>query len=86
MPSWAAILVSITFVLLFGEILPSAFFVGPNQLQLASHLAPLMQFFLRIFVPFNVPLGRLFDFDKIVGTEAGAMEETHNQSELSALV
>ena len=31
MPSWAAVLLSVTVVLICGEILPSAVFTGPNQ-------------------------------------------------------
>ena len=35
-PSWAAVVLSITLVLIFGEIIPTALFTGPNQLVIAS--------------------------------------------------
>jgi hypothetical protein len=30
-PSWAAVLVSVSGVLIFGEIIPTAIFTGPNR-------------------------------------------------------
>lgn len=35
-PSWAAVVISVTLVLVFGEIIPTALFTGPNQLAIAS--------------------------------------------------
>ena len=42
-PEYVAILISVTMVLIFGEILPSAVFSGPRQLQLAAVAAPLVK-------------------------------------------
>jgi hypothetical protein len=39
-PQWAAIVLSVTLVLVFGEILPSAIFTGPNQIPIAAAFAP----------------------------------------------
>lgn len=41
-PSWAAVLVSVTAVLFFGEIIPSAIFTGPNKLFIAASFAGLV--------------------------------------------
>ena len=41
-PSWLAIILSVSLVLLFGEILPSAVFTGPKQLQISSAFTPLV--------------------------------------------
>ena len=38
-PSYVAVLLSVTMVLIFGEILPSALFSGPNQLKIAARMA-----------------------------------------------
>ena len=42
-PSYIAVLLSVTMVLLFGEILPSAFFTGPEQLKTAALMAPFVR-------------------------------------------
>merc|ERR1719461_1691721 len=39
---FVAVLLSVTFVLMCGEILPSALFTGPNQLVIASTFVPLV--------------------------------------------
>jgi len=38
-PSYVAVILSVTLVLIFGEILPSALFSGPNQLKIAARMA-----------------------------------------------
>lgn len=38
-PAWAAVLISVSFVLVFGEIIPSAVFTGPGGMAIASHFA-----------------------------------------------
>merc|ERR1712113_1000227 len=50
-PAWAAVLVSVTCVLFFGEILPSAIFTGPKQLTVVAALSGLVRFLLCIFYP-----------------------------------
>merc|ERR1719254_493794 len=48
-PSWLAVIMSVTLVLMFGEIIPSAVFTGSEQLKIASKFAPtvaVVQFFL----------------------------------------
>jgi metal transporter CNNM len=81
-PSWAAILLSTTIVMIFGEILPSAIFTGPDQLKLSSKVAPVVQLFLFVFYPWAVPLARLLDW--IV--QEDEHPEGYNRGELSALV
>lgn len=56
-----AIIVSVTFVLFFGEIVPSAFFTGPNQIQIAASLVPLAKAVMCILSPIAVPIARLLD-------------------------
>merc|ERR1719247_2067805 len=48
-PSWLAVVLSVSLVLVFGEILPSAVFTGKSQLSMASKFAGFvgrMQFLL----------------------------------------
>lgn len=44
LPTYMTIVFSVTVLLVFGEIIPSAIFTGPDQLLLASRLAPLVRF------------------------------------------
>ncbi|EED90505.1 hypothetical protein THAPSDRAFT_269456 [Thalassiosira pseudonana CCMP1335] len=57
----ASILVSVTLVLFMGEIVPSAFFTGPNQVEVAARLVPLVEVLLVIFAPLAIPIGKLLD-------------------------
>ena len=61
LPSWAAILVSVTGVLIFGEIIPSAIFTGPNQLRIASALSPVVYALIAIASPIAYPLALALD-------------------------
>jgi metal transporter CNNM len=85
-PSWAAVLMSVTLILVFGEIVPSGIFTGPNQLYLGSKMAPLMLFFLRLFYPIASPLARILDYLTDEGGDDHHQDETYNRGELSALV
>eukprot|EP00927_Polykrikos_kofoidii_P053595 TRINITY_DN4819_c0_g1_i3.p1 TRINITY_DN4819_c0_g1~~TRINITY_DN4819_c0_g1_i3.p1 ORF type:complete len:507 (-),score=94.26 TRINITY_DN4819_c0_g1_i3:160-1680(-) len=65
MPEWLAVLISISVVLLFGEIAPSAVFLGPNQLFLASKLTPLVRLVEIILWPLVWPVS--LTLDKLLG-------------------
>ncbi|KAL7532843.1 hypothetical protein ACHAXR_004890 [Thalassiosira sp. AJA248-18] len=56
-----AILISVVLVLVFGEILPTALFTGPNQIQVASHCAPLVKVLMVLMYPVTYPIARLLD-------------------------
>jgi metal transporter CNNM len=85
-PTWVAILLSTTVVLLFGEILPSGVFTGPHQLYLGYKVLPLMKFFLIIMYPFAAPMAWLLDYLVSYGKEASHQDLFYNRGELSALV
>lgn len=61
MPSWAAILISTTFILIVGEVVPQALCVGPQQLQIASKSSPLVSFLMTVTCCITVPVGRALD-------------------------
>jgi metal transporter CNNM len=82
-PSWVTILLSTTLILVFGEIIPSGVFMGPNQLFLGNLMVPAMRFFLWLFYPVVKPLAALLDY--LTETD-GAPAEVYNRGELSALV
>jgi metal transporter CNNM len=79
-PTWVAIVLSVTLILIFGEMIPSAIFTGPHQLYLAAQMTPMVKFFMFILYPLAGPLGMLLDH--LVSDE----EEGYNRTELSALV
>lgn len=96
----ASILVSVTLVLFMGEIVPSAFFTGPNQVEVAARLVPLVKVLLVIFAPLAIPIGKLLD-RVMHGDEGNEQEDTtedsieeedvtggnyYNRGELGALV
>jgi metal transporter CNNM len=86
-PSWAAILLSTTLILLFGEIVPSAIFTGPNQLRLGYLLSPLVLFMMMFLYPIAMPLTYLLDYLVLGNQEDGDdPQEAYNRRELSALV
>jgi metal transporter CNNM len=61
-PRWSAqVLFSVVFVLVFGEILPSAIFTGPSQLRMAALCAPLVKCVLAVFSPITYPISLLLD-------------------------
>lgn len=84
-PGWIAVLLSTTLVLLFGEILPSAIFTGPDQLKLGYQMVPLVKVLLWLLYPIAKPLSLILD--KIVHPEGEDLHsEEYNRAELAALV
>lgn len=86
MPAWAVLLLSTTLVLLFGEILPSAICMGPQQLQLGYYMLPPFKVLMFILYPVTKPCSLLLDY--IVHGPDGEDEtqEEYHRGELSALV
>ena len=56
-----AIVISVTLVLFFGEIIPQALCTGPNQLKIASFLAKPTIFLMYVTYPISYPLSLLID-------------------------
>mmetsp|Transcript_4800 Transcript_4800/g.8955 ORF Transcript_4800/g.8955 Transcript_4800/m.8955 type:complete len:430 (+) Transcript_4800:887-2176(+) len=61
-----SVIISVTFVLICGEIIPQALMTGPDQLKIASRLVPLVRTVMYVFSPISYPLALLLD--KILGT------------------
>eukprot|EP00347_Sterkiella_histriomuscorum_P014098 403362175 len=62
MPSFWAIIVSVTAVLFFGEVIPQAVCTGPQQLQIARMLAPLIKFLMLSLGIVTWPLSKILDY------------------------
>ena len=80
-PSWAAVLISVTLILLFGEILPTALFTGPSQLIIASKFTSLVYFLQLVFWPIAYPMS--LALDNYFGLDESEM---YSRDEISAMV
>jgi metal transporter CNNM len=81
MPSWMAILISTTFILVFGEVVPQALCVGPQQLQIASGATPLVKVIMYIFMPVTYFIAKALDW--FLGTHG---ERRYNRDMLIGIV
>ena len=59
---FAAVIISVTLLLFFGEIIPQALCTGPNQMKIASILSPFTYFLMVITYPISYPIALLMDF------------------------
>ena len=60
-PEAMSIVLSVTCVLFFGEIIPSAVFTGPSQLKIAALLCPCVRLLMAITCPISYPVSRVLD-------------------------
>ena len=72
-----AILISVSCVLIFGEILPSAIMTGPRQLQIAAALAPAIRCLLILTAPIAWPMAKLLD--RCLGHQDGLTRFKRNE-------
>eukprot|EP01035_Chromulina_nebulosa_P023234 gene23234-30116_t len=82
LPAWAAVLISVTLVLLCGEILPTAIFTGPDQLVIASRCTGLVYFLEIIFYPIARPMALLLD--RFLGSDCD--DDYMRRDEISAML
>jgi len=66
-PEWASILISVTAVLIFGEIIPQALCTGPNKIAICSFFVYPMRFLMYGLCIIGWPLAKLLD--KVIGHE-----------------
>lgn len=57
-----AVVISVTFVLVFGEVLPQALCTGPDQLKIASNLCPMVRVLIIVLFPMSYPIAKLLDY------------------------
>lgn len=60
-PAWLAVVLSVSFVLVFGEILPSALFTGPSQLIVSSYFTAPVRLLMLLLSPIGWPLAKALD-------------------------
>ena len=62
MPEYLAIILSVSLVLVFGEVLPQAICTGPDQIKIASMVAPMTKCLMYICSPISYPIAKLLDY------------------------
>jgi len=75
------VILSVSLVLIFGEILPSAIFTGSEQLKIAAMFAPLVACCQCVLAPIAVPLAKTLDV--LLGEDH---KGRYNFAELRAIV
>ncbi|KAG6576423.1 DUF21 domain-containing protein [Phytophthora cinnamomi] len=81
-PEGVSIVLSVTCVLMFGEIIPSAIFTGPSQLRIAAALTPGVKVLMAVVFPIAYPISKLLDW--WIGADHNAAQ--YKRNELKALV
>jgi len=86
-PGYIAVLTSVTLVLLFGEIIPSAIFTGPNQIPIAASWAPMVATLMWFLSPITYPIVRLLDWSLGHEESCGSCGDTYyDRGEIGAMV
>jgi metal transporter CNNM len=80
-----AVVLSVTLVLFFGEIIPSAVFTGPNKIALASKMTPLVKLVMFLLWPIAFPIAKILDH-VLHDDDNEESADAFNRGELSALV
>jgi len=75
---YVAILVSVTLVLFFGEIVPSAVFTGPDQVKMAAGLVPLVKVVMFATYPLAMPIAKLLD--RVLHDDSGGSDTSHDNN------
>ncbi|OEU19879.1 DUF21-domain-containing protein, partial [Fragilariopsis cylindrus CCMP1102] len=79
-----SVILSVSFVLIFGEILPSAIFTGPKKLKLASNMVPIVKIVMCLCYPISYPIAKVLD--KFLHDDDGDDGGAFDRGEISALV
>ncbi len=57
-----SVLISVTIVLVFGEIIPQAFCCGPNQIDIAFIMCKPTKLLMYVTSPVSYPIARTLDY------------------------
>jgi metal transporter CNNM len=56
------VVLSVTFVLAFGEVIPQALCTGTNQINIACKAIPIVKCLIVLFFPLSYPIAKLLDY------------------------
>ena len=79
-----AIMLSVSFVLVFGEIMPSALCTSSLGLRISAMMAPIVMLFMVVLSPVAYPIGRLLDF--LLGHSSQDEVGRYNKAQIKALL
>lgn len=92
MPEYLAIIVSVSLVLIFGEVLPQAVCTGPDQIKIASMVAPLTKSLMWVTSPISYPIAKSLDYllgehhkSRFLNTDLKALIELHTFNSLQKM-
>ena len=87
-----AVVISVTLLLIFGEVIPQALCTGPRQIQIASMMAPFTLLLMKISSPITFFLGKALDIilgehhkSRFQNTDLKALVEMHTYKALKEL-
>ena len=87
-----AVVISVSLILVFGEVLPQALCTGPNQNKIAAMAAPFTYCLMVVSWPLSYWIGRLLDIilgehhkTRYLNTDLKALVELHTYSALKKL-
>ena len=83
LPSWAAVVFSVTLVLIFGEVVPTALFTGPQQLKIAYKFSGIVRVIQFCLYPVARPMA--MGLDRFLGDDHDK-EEMYTRDEIAAMV
>lgn len=89
---YMAIIISVSLVLFFGEIIPQALCTGPSQLKIACTLAPLTKGLMYLSFPISYPIALILDNfvgkhskSRFLNTDLKGLIELHTLESLDKL-
>lgn len=92
MPEYLAIIVSVSLVLVFGEVLPQAVCTGPDQIKIAAMVAPMTKLLMYICSPVSYPIARALDYllgehhkSRFLNNDLKALIELHTINSLQKM-
>lgn len=83
LPDWLAVLLSVVLVVIVSEIIPSAVFIGPNQLRLAALVSPFCKLAMFCMYPIAYPIAKFLDWMLHSDDDNG---NVYNRRELAAMI
>jgi metal transporter CNNM len=91
-PEYLAIVISVSLVLLFGEVIPQAICTGPDQVKIASMVAPLTKLLMIFTSPISYPIAKLLDHllgehhkSRFINNDLKALIELHTFNALEKI-
>ena len=88
---WAAV-ISVTLILIFGEVIPIAVCTGPNQVKIAAFVAPVVRLLMLVSWPLSYWIGKLLDIilgehhkSRYLNSDLKALVELHTYQALKKL-